>query len=361
MLSRAPYNGCTFPLVRRIVFAIVMDKHLEEGKRDKSNIAKFVRRIKQMAPSVNDIWVRPADYDSSPIYDSLVSQLFQLARRVQYGEADVPVTSVDLEPGGICNLVHIKCTTGDDDESFIKLARQNSTTLESSAIETDRIINAPGILLKEDDSDAFVTYPHLHTLKLSGNSVYDDMHIPALSGAVLLPSLRHLKIYYEYIFGDDVVFRGNAATLESLDLHLSYSIMPVLRQFSVFTPTSHPKLRHVGVWGLDDFVPYTFATLAEAMQLAMGIGLTTSRRCIDVYANGAELIPTLSRLDDLASIRLLPLSVKSLELWDVITLIKALPRISDLTTPPPVIGALTDGITLGEFPKYTLSTYAPMG
>ncbi|KAJ2860451.1 hypothetical protein GGH94_005510 [Coemansia aciculifera] len=363
MLSRKPYNGCAFPLVCKIVFAIVTDKDLE-GKRAKSNITKFVQRIKQMAPKVDDIWVRPADYnatcyESSPIYGSLVSQLFQLAHRVQYGEAGEPVTSVDLELDGICNLVHIKCTTGDYDESFVKLARQNSTTLESLIIETDRGINVPSIIRRKNDD--YVTYPHLHTLKLGGNPVYDDMLFPVLPGAVPFPSLRHLKIYYEYTFGDDVVFRGNAATLESLDLYLSYSTTSVLRQFSVFTPTSHLKLRHVGLWGLDDFMPDLFATITEAMQFAMGIGPTASRRCIDVYANGAELTPTLSQLDGLDSIQVLSLSVKSLELWDVITLIKELPMMSDLTTPSPAIGALPDGVAMDELPKYMVSTYSPTG
>ncbi|KAJ2864227.1 hypothetical protein GGH94_003053 [Coemansia aciculifera] len=137
MLSHAPYDGCAFPLVRRIVFLIVTDDGLEEDMETESNMVAFAQRVKQMAPNVNDICVRPMDYDalrynSSPIYGGLVVRLLLLAIRVQYGEPGEPVASVDLPSYDFRNIVHIKCTTENYDQGFIKLAHQNSTTLESN-------------------------------------------------------------------------------------------------------------------------------------------------------------------------------------------------------------------------------------
>lgn len=124
MLSRAPYNGCTFPLVRQIVFLIVTDKTMRESKKAKRNVVAFVQRVKQMAPNVNNIWVLPMDYDtlrynSSPIYGSLVSQLFQLDSRIQYCEERSLMVNANLELDCICNLVHIKYTTGSNGKSLI--------------------------------------------------------------------------------------------------------------------------------------------------------------------------------------------------------------------------------------------------
>ncbi|KAJ2877347.1 hypothetical protein H4R27_006250 [Coemansia aciculifera] len=151
MLSRAPYNGCAFPLVSKIDFLIVTDRTLREGKKAKKNVVAFVQRVKEMAPNVKDIRVLPKDYDtrryySSSIYSSLVSQLFQLASRIQYCEDRYLLLKVNIELDRIDNLVHIKYTAGSDDRSVIKLARQNSTTLESLIIDAAGSVNVPGVI-----------------------------------------------------------------------------------------------------------------------------------------------------------------------------------------------------------------------
>ncbi|KAJ2840825.1 hypothetical protein FBU31_000083 [Coemansia sp. 'formosensis'] len=363
MLSLAPYDSCAFPLVRRIIFLIALEDGFREGTEIANNAAAFVQRIKQMAPNVDDIWVRPLDHDgprynSSYIYDSLVSQLFQLAVRVQYSEIRVPLVPVNLDLVGISNLVHIQCTVGQNGKSVIMLAHQNSTTLESLTIDTGHILDVPSII--RDEHGDFVTYPHLHTLKLNGYSSYDEDMYPVFTGAVPFPSLRCLKLKCEYTFGDDVFFKGNAATLVSLDLYLSSSTITMLRKLRVFTPTSHPELRHVKLWGMDECVPDIFATDVEALNFAMGIGPTAPMRDINGHQYGSELILMLPQLDGLGSIRYLSLNDIALNLWDAITLIKALPMMTDLSAMFSTVGPLPDGVTLDELPAYIVSTYAPM-
>ncbi|KAJ2430782.1 hypothetical protein GGF41_000837, partial [Coemansia sp. RSA 2531] len=81
-----------------------------------------------MAPSTKDIWVRPPSdtsicVSSSPIYNSLVSKIFQLANCIQYSETNMLLALVELklELGGICNLVHIKFTAFHCDKNFREL------------------------------------------------------------------------------------------------------------------------------------------------------------------------------------------------------------------------------------------------
>ncbi|KAJ2258445.1 hypothetical protein GGI13_000598 [Coemansia sp. RSA 455] len=373
MLSRAPYAGYSFPLVRRIVFLIFeyeklpgnSDKVLVGKEVAERNILDFVQHIKLMAPSVDNIWVRPpSDITShvsfSPIKNSLVSKIFQLANRIQYSNTDMLFARVDLnlELGGICNLVHIKFTAFHCDKIFMELMQQNSITLESLVVESGHGFYIPSIVWGEDGD--FVTYPRLHTLKLSGNPI--DLEKPQLVPINVVPfsSLRHLKTRYEYSFGDDVVFRGNAATLESVDLHLSSLAISVFHQFLVFTPTSHPKLRYVRIWNSTNLVPRVFATNSEAIKFAMGIGPTAPVRNIGGYQNGADVIPTLSQLDGLASIQVLALDNMALELWDVFALTKALPMMSDLSFWSISLGPLPDGVAMNELPAYVISIYAPM-
>ncbi|KAJ2075633.1 hypothetical protein GGH13_000469 [Coemansia sp. S155-1] len=365
MLSRAPYDGCAFPLVRRIVFIIVMDNGLKEDNRVKRNTVAFIQRIRQMAPNVDDICIRPANYDYSrydsiPIYNILATQLFQLARRIQHDGIDEALIRVEptLELDGIYNLVHIKYATGKSNHSFIRLARLNSTTLESLIIESECGINVPGIIRKEDGD--FVTYPHLHTLELTGDPEYDAMLHPVFPGVVAFPSLRRLKIDYEYSFGDDVVFRGNAATLESLHLYLGNRAIDVLRKYGVFTAVSHPKLRSVKLWYEMTCVTKMFATNAEAMQFAMGIGRTAPIRDIGGYPNCDELMPSLFQLNGLDYIQVLSLDTPYLDLWEVIALIWVLPMMSDLYLMAFSLGPLLDGVTLDELPAFVISTYTPI-
>ncbi|KAJ2800042.1 hypothetical protein H4S07_005277, partial [Coemansia furcata] len=364
LLSRAPYDGCAFPLVLKIILLIVMDKDSAVVTKPRSNTVAFVQRIKEMTPNANDVWVRPLYYNaprsrSSIHYCDLVSLLFQLVGRVQYSEISEPFVPVSLDLVGICNLVHIKCTTEGDDRAFIRLAQQNSTTLESLTIHTDGDIDIAGII-KGSESN-FAVYPHLHTLKLSGYSDDGDLVHPVFTGAMPFPSLQFLSYDYNYAFSDDVFFRGNATTLASLDLYLNSSTITMLRKFGVFTPTSHPKLRQVRLWGLDDCGPDIFATRAEAMQFALGIGSAALIRDIDMHFTGAELISMFPQLDGLTFIQVLALSTYKLELWDVISLIEALPMLSVLSVTPKSVGTLPDGITLDQFPAYVISTYAPMG
>ncbi|KAJ2859767.1 hypothetical protein GGH94_005927, partial [Coemansia aciculifera] len=310
-LSRAPYNGCAFPLVRRIVLLLVTNGCLTEGMKTESNTVVFVQRIKEMAPNVNDIWVRPLDcdaprYNTSHIYGRLVTLLLPLVGRIQYNRAVMPMMPAALLSSIACNLVHIKCTVVNNDKNFIKLAQHSLTTLESLVIDSKRCINTPSIIWKEDGD--FVTYPHLHTFKLSGPSIGDEVSQPVPIGVVPFPSLRRLKIDYENEFGDDVVFRGNAATLECLDLYLSSLTVSVLCQYGVFTPTSHPKLLYVRLWDKRRYTPRVFATNAEALQFAMEIGPTAPMRYISGFPNGAKLIPTLSQFNGLGSIQFLNLN-----------------------------------------------------
>ncbi|KAJ2755841.1 hypothetical protein GGI19_001302, partial [Coemansia pectinata] len=108
-LSRAPYDGCAFPLVRRIVLLLVTNDYLTEGMKTESNTVVFVQRIKEMVPNVNDIWVRPLDcdaprYNTSHIYGRLVTLLFPLVGHIQYNRAVMPMMPAALLSSIACNL-----------------------------------------------------------------------------------------------------------------------------------------------------------------------------------------------------------------------------------------------------------------
>ncbi|KAJ2771593.1 hypothetical protein GGI18_005014, partial [Coemansia linderi] len=60
MLSREPYEGCAFPVVRRVTFGIVLGNNIRaKPSVAAANIAAFVQRVNEMAPKVKCFILSP--------------------------------------------------------------------------------------------------------------------------------------------------------------------------------------------------------------------------------------------------------------------------------------------------------------
>ncbi|KAJ2879995.1 hypothetical protein H4R27_004986 [Coemansia aciculifera] len=365
MLSRGLYDGCAFPLVRRITFTIILgDNNRTEQPVVAANISAFVQRIKQMAPMAKALLLDPdspstIDHSTGDHFDDLATQLFQLVGQIELGPFSAHSDLRELQLDIVRDLVCIKHTTGHSIDMFHQLARRSAPTLESLEIFTSETRGFATLI--QDADGAYVSYLCLTALCLDGNLVDPSVLPPIFKNAIPFPCLRRLEILSECSFGDDTFFRGNAATLEYLHMPLSGSTVIMLRKHSVFTPQSHPRLRHASIISDDNVVPGVLATNAEALKFVLGIGHRAPVRLTNLPVTGAELIEATSSLNNHASIRVLSLNWTTLDLWEVIALIRSLPLLSDLSTEPPNIGTLPDGIALNDIPAYVISTFAPMG
>ncbi|KAJ2863164.1 hypothetical protein GGH94_003792 [Coemansia aciculifera] len=374
MASRAPYDSCSFPLARKIAFIFVKDANgwvNEDVGIDPliagANICDFVERIKQMAPLVGEISVQPVDNDdmlnvSNQYFGDLASRLYQLACRIEYNYHCYPEDSMRLQLDTIRNLTHISTSTdpsiGNVDQ-FIQLARKNALTLQSLVLKCEQDIDI--LSLVRDAGGNHVTYPRLLTLKLWSESESEELKRPVFHGAAPFPLLQRLTISHQCLFDDDTFFRGNAATLEWLDMQLDHSNASVLHKFKVFVPGSHPKLRVVKLSYSDDSVSELFASPAEVLQFVYRIGPGAAIREYTLAFNFDVPTTSLSSLGNYTCIQVLSLPSVSPVLWDVITLIKSLPLLSDLYTSLPKLGPIPDGVTMDELPEHVISNYAPMG
>ncbi|KAJ2064193.1 hypothetical protein GGI08_002423 [Coemansia sp. S2] len=149
LLSRGPYNGCAFPLVRSLTFTFIpppwrrRNYIVASRLRTNTNISALVQRIKVMAPRLDKVNVAVHEYSpyrsQSTIQDfsSLVSQLFQLASRIEYN-THIETTPMDLQLDNIRNLVHINCTCFNSSNEAVQLARQSASTLQILVIKFTR-------------------------------------------------------------------------------------------------------------------------------------------------------------------------------------------------------------------------------
>ncbi|KAJ2809596.1 hypothetical protein H4S07_003174, partial [Coemansia furcata] len=290
MLTCAPYDGRAFPLIRKIVIRIFMDVSEEEFEDHQSNlsykrrirtetsptnalyasyetdeedhairpnvdqtsdpsaleanVSAFVRHIKQMAPLVDDIEVLPELFGYRELctdhYGSLVTHLFRLAKHITYSDIDSALVPLELQPNQICDLVHISFGTDHRHNPFVQLAQRSRLTLQSLSIGQPFYTDLKDFI--QEPGGSYVSYPCLLTLKLLAMHNGDFGDFPTFPGAVPFPSLRHLHMDVYYPFGDDTIFRGNAATLEYLKMKLDNQLYRVASEYNVFSRGSRPKL-----------------------------------------------------------------------------------------------------------------------
>ncbi|KAJ2059302.1 hypothetical protein GGI17_004489 [Coemansia sp. S146] len=102
MLPVPPYNGIVFPLVSKLsVVLYYTDKCEEYHDGDAGlpcnaahNIGEFVRRVKQMAPTIGTVVINarsaPSDNDGKGVsfFGDLLSQLFEIAETTAFSDMD---------------------------------------------------------------------------------------------------------------------------------------------------------------------------------------------------------------------------------------------------------------------------------
>ncbi|KAJ2901735.1 hypothetical protein GGI21_004652, partial [Coemansia aciculifera] len=298
-LSFPPCEGWDFPLARELSLYLSVDSQDCEGystdiddtseteprypRKTAANIAAFVMRLKKIAPAINKLTMSyPIDIDK--LLDRRDRHVLDLGQKL-YNSMDVTSVIVDtcdnfacyVNLGRISNLAHIRFSADDDVTAMLSLARRNAQTLKTLYIGSDQASVIPD-LIQDPDSGRYVEYSRLHKLTLNVSTEEDDSDNHVLTSAVPFPSLRRLSVDCDYPYNYDVLFRGNNATLEYLDLILYRPMLVVLRRHNVFTPTSHPKLRYVNIAASYQGLDLCFGTAAEYVPFALRIAPEASVR-----------------------------------------------------------------------------------
>ncbi|KAJ2826629.1 hypothetical protein FBU31_003396, partial [Coemansia sp. 'formosensis'] len=343
----------TFPLVCSIVFKFTPPS-LGFGQQDyraiavpdiEASISAFVRRVKQMAPSMKKIGIslKLCRYNKheTPVHriSNLVGQLSQYAKDIDYDFYHTS-TIIDQRLNGLCSLVYGGFDATEVGEQILQLAQRNASTLQLLDIKLVPIAGIACLIRNVDDG--YVQYPCLHTFKFNGTRRFDEPRPPVFPGAVPFPSLRRLAIGLVNPFGDDTAFRGNSDTLESLTLLPNPATIRIIREGRVFTPVSHPRLQYVSLEVKPNSEADTFEPDAKNMRRIMSVGPNAPVRIIRGRLDGPALQHVIPVLGEHTCIQILKLDSIALSLWDAIALVKALPLLTDLHTLYPVVSALLD-------------------
>ncbi|KAJ2884014.1 hypothetical protein H4R27_002403 [Coemansia aciculifera] len=280
---------------------------------------------------------------------SLTQQLFDIVekRTVITRGSDPLVEYLDLGPTR--DLVHIDSFMDRKCDRIMPLIRRHSTqTLQSLRINVGFRANLVG-LIKDPGSGKFLEYPRLHTLKISQFSSSYASQRSVFPDAVPFPHLRHLNILHRYPFADDVLFRGNAATLEYLRVSPYPKTMSILATYNVFTPTSHPKLDSVIIGMLSYESVDEFDNILAHIVFSLSIGPGASVRVVSDLHRLDRVVTTLpSLIFGHTSLQVLILPQMHLLLWEAMMLVCQLPLLSDLETDTPTLGGISQGLTMAD-------------
>ncbi|KAJ2040113.1 hypothetical protein GGI03_000901 [Coemansia sp. RSA 2337] len=366
-LSSGLHVGCAFPSVRKLSFHFITDDVVDMARDEfppdsTANIAEFFGRIKEMAPMVKEVRVvndRELDYlfqRQGAQFMNLVQQLFGVVETTVISDASPLLLSfMDLELAR--NLVCFDFWMDRNADEILSLIRQNAQTLQTLGIvvyiDTDFTS-----LFRIPDDGGYLAYPCLHTLKLVSLEGLLSSQLSTRKGVVPFPRLRNLVLSMVYPFGDDVLFRGNATTLEYVKLMPRTQLVEVLKQYEVFTPTSHPRLQCVVFDKLSDPLSYVFGSNDGYLQFVLSIASGASVRVIpNLYWYIKEVPYALSMLYNHVSIQVLSIPDVQMSIWDAIALIESLPLLSDLCAMAPTLGELTRCIKEDRLPDYVRETY----
>ncbi|KAJ2632079.1 hypothetical protein GGF44_003851 [Coemansia sp. RSA 1694] len=331
------------------------------------NITTFVQRLLQLVPRFRECDL--SDYfDFKGLFkvdhgqfSSLVRQILANVDRLEYNFGN-ELVRMDLDYAGMCNLVHIDYAF-DSYWSCFQLARQCAPTLQSLILRSrpcspDSWSDLSGLI--EDISGSRVAYSCLQSLTVN---MWSNLGMPwrqSFGAFVAFPALRHINAGDYYPFSDDTLFRGNAATLESLNMFIDADTAMMLRERRVFTRASHPRLRSVTIDGADEYLSQEYATYANHMQFLLSIGPGAEERVFPPMELEQDIPRALQLLGEHTSIQVLSMEVAAFTVLDVVALIKSLPLLSDLRLDVPKLDSHLADIPKSQLFETLIESHAPM-
>ncbi|KAI8321377.1 hypothetical protein GQ54DRAFT_298041 [Martensiomyces pterosporus] len=248
VLSAAPYAEAVFPSVIHINYNIYGGEYLRRGDPSvsKENAVRFCGQIRRLFPNAASLRIDTGrigiiSYDE--LMGDIVTGISRELRAFDYQGPESYVHVAELSPR-MANLTRISLSANHSDGKTIDIVRHNALSLER--VELREFAVGACLRLVQAPEGRAVTYPRLKSLFIYAMD-YSRVGIHELPEGTPFPALKHLHCAGDYPFANDVLFRGNSATLESLDLTISQSLLWVIQRYSLFDHNRFPRLNRLAL------------------------------------------------------------------------------------------------------------------
>ncbi|KAJ2405565.1 hypothetical protein GGF41_007057, partial [Coemansia sp. RSA 2531] len=181
-----------------------------------------------------------------------------------------------------------------------------------------------------------------------------------ITDIVPFPSLKCLKMRMKYPYDDDVLFRGNCNTLEDLEIHLDKTAVTILDKSQAFK-SKYRNLKYVTI--VDKYIKGDLHLVPDETMSSFLSKLAHAARKIKLSSSIAisHLLTMTPRKLILTHVQDLNLSTKSLSLYEILHLLKALPTLVKFKCDITGLGTSFGRIVSNELPGYIASTYSDAG
>ncbi|KAJ2024808.1 hypothetical protein IWW57_003598, partial [Coemansia sp. S610] len=244
--------------------------------------------------------------------------------------------------------------------SFAQLAYRNASTLKHLAIEV--ATEADWRSLIYGGTEAPVVYANLAWLELRIKQVPYTETWAAIEELVPFPVLSTLDVCGGYPFDDDLLFRGNGATLRTLRLPFGTMTRDILARFNVFKRCDSIQMSsiHLGPASVEDnaFIAQR-ATESIGKQMHLILGATTSLILSD-NTSGLALTKAIYAVPSTSALRSLVYTNLVFDLTHIIHIIAALPSLASFTCEVRGLSSNIGDIPANERPEALRSAYYPL-
>ncbi|KAJ2045429.1 hypothetical protein GGI08_006820, partial [Coemansia sp. S2] len=210
-----------------------------------------------------------------------------------------------------------------------------------------------------DTNSNAVVYPNLQELLLTLVLCNDPIERVSVPNIVPFPSLEGLKINMPYPFADEVLLRGNRATLRSLSLRLDRTTVAMLNSNRVF----EEKHNNFKV-SISKDIRANDIHLVSKVDMNQFIGnMVGSAQSLELYhmIPFNELIAAAPQVHGFKHLQNLYADWLELSVFDMLCLFKAAPALVKITCGIFNLGTELESIASGDLPDYIASTYGNTG
>ncbi|KAJ2803295.1 hypothetical protein H4S07_004491 [Coemansia furcata] len=283
LLKSSVYSTATFSIVRTVQFAFINNcsgsDECMEHEAVTENLTLFIEALMPMFPRLKTIRIIPGvgdDAIQNNIYAAFVQfvELMRSYNKQSSIEVHWPTHASQSPPIAVAGLSGIYVSNPKDVCVVQALIHKNATTLKSLSIA--KTPPSTFINVFETSYGEAVAYPILEKLTISGMSKVPKPKYILEDSPVLLPQLVDLSVKWGHPFHDDVLFRGNNATLKRVILMLDTEFMTILNKFKVF---GESRLQHAVLWN---------------NPLGQGVRVEQGRLFCDIALSMASKVPSLT-------------------------------------------------------------------
>ncbi|KAJ2023108.1 hypothetical protein IWW57_004255, partial [Coemansia sp. S610] len=343
-----------FPLANKLALtaldcSVVSDLPADEAIGNACDFAQLLSKITELPTATMEIEYSRIDGYYHVFYEEIFGALVNsLSSRTKDLVVNLDVLRLKLRPTmeNISTISSLKVNFYKGVDLRAQLVHRCASSLKSLYV----ISNDEKALFYGVDGNT-VVYPNVQDLTVIAyvpDSPNGRLLVP---DAVPFPKLKTLEVFLEYPYGDDVLFRGNSGTLESLTIWADKETVEMLNSSPAFG-NKFTSLRKLAIANKDDF-GYDTLVPKEAMARFLGT-LVGSVRSLDLASpiSVGGLISAVRPRRSCDNIQVLKIGQVNLTAVSILGLLQELPALAKLTCAIYDLGSELEHVATEEQPDY---------